>query len=315
MALVGCTTVTTMTAAQVTQRNAENTRVKTLLIAQGDARSLMTAALLASSWAPGPPPLKRIADPDQWALAQRATALAPKDRALAWAKVALCARSSGCDDLGTARQFRAIDPANAAGWLPDLAAAAKHSTAAVTAVLTAMSRTTAFNLYFNQRVVEIADAYQQIGTTPTYRHSPGAMARLFAAGGLVAAQPVPALQELARACDEVHPDRNQACEAILATMARGDEDLIQSLAAEITIRRDAPDDPGRIAAQRLLRTSAWQEHLLGPIESAPFALNRRAAERLRLMALLPTEDEVTRALLRRHHRPLEPPAQWRPATG
>jgi len=125
---------TTLTTAQFSR---ERARVKAVLVARGDPASQITAALLAWSWSPGPPPVVRIPDADQLALAQRATELAPADPAIAWARVALCLENPGCDDRTAVAHFRAIDPTNAAGWLPDLAAAAKRSPEAVDTILAA----------------------------------------------------------------------------------------------------------------------------------------------------------------------------------
>jgi hypothetical protein len=94
-------------------------------------------------------------------------------------------------------------------------------------------------------------------------------------------------------------------------MARGDTTLIQELAASMRIRREPPDDPGRVAAEVRRRTLAWQQQQFARLVFPPFHFNQRAAECLNLMASLPTEDDVMRAMLKNHHRPLEPPTDWR----
>ena len=44
----------------------------------------------------------------------------------------------------------------------------------------------------------------------------------------------------------------------------------------------------------------------------PLRFNRRIAEELRLMARLPGEMDVMKAMLQRHGRAVEPPADWQP---
>lgn len=314
MAVAGCMPGSTVQRSDIARLDSEYARAETALIHQDSAPTLIVAAQLAQmrwSLSTGASQSKHDPEPKEWSLAQHASSLAPRNPAIAWVRVALCVLISGCDVVAAAAQFRSIDPDNAAGWLPALAAAAKRSPTAVDAVLASMSRSTKFSLYFNRRVVETANAFQRAGATPGYGQAAGALARLSAASALAAALPVPGITALAKACDaQVQIDRDKVCDAISATMAHGDELLLQMLAADIEIRRREPGDPMRIAAEAARRTLAWQMHLLSSVESPLFDGNQRATERLRLMARLPTEVDVMRTLLQRQHQPLEPPAGW-----
>jgi hypothetical protein len=302
--------------------NRARARVKAILVNRGDAASLMTAALLAWSWSPGPPPLVQLPDADQLALARRALQLAPADPAMAWVMLSLCMGLPGCDDLAAAARFRAVDPMDAAGWLPDLQAAGARSPQAVDAVLSAMARATTFNLYYNRRVTVIADAYRRAGTTPLSTRRPRPPA-LFGAAVSLAAPRAPvlqALQTLSRACTDGarRAIRDDACDAILHAMADGDEAMIRALSAQLRIQRGTAGDPDRLAAQRWRRTWAWQRTQLRSVMFAPSVAlvplrsNRRFAAELRLMAALPAEMQVTQAMLRRYGRAVEPPAGWQP---
>lgn len=297
----------TPTAQQLAQ---ETARERAALIRQGGAFSLMTAALIEwsrHSRSPG----KAIVDPELNSLVQEAVTLAPTDRALAWTSVALCGDIAGCDAKAAAARFRSLDPANAAGWLPDLAAIHDPSDPGVDAVLAKMGRSTTFLMYFNRRVVETADALTRVGAHPGYGID--AAARVSMAAALVAAEPAPGIQVLARACDtRTKGTRERDCDAVLMAMAHGDEVLLQMLAAGIQIRRRGADDTVRASALTVRRTLAWQMQLLPSVEFWPFSPDERASERLRLMKSLPSETEVMEAMLRIHHQRLKPPAGWTP---
>jgi hypothetical protein len=319
--------------AWLTRDNRARARVKAVLVVQGaqgaqdahgGAASLMTAALLAWSWSTGPAPLVQLPDVDQLALARRAMQRSPADPAVAWVMLSLCMGRPGCDELAAATHFRTVDPMDAAGWLPDLQAADTRSPQAVDAVLGAMAQDTTFNLYYNRRVTAIADAYRRAATTPLSTRRPRP-ATLFGAAVSLARPHAPvlqALQTLSRACTDGarRAIRDDACNAILQAMARGDEAMIQALAAQLRIRRGAAGDPDRRAAQQWRRAWAWQRAQLRSVMWAPSVAlvplrsNRRFATELRLMATLPGEMQVMQAMLRRYGRAVEPPAGWQPSS-
>lgn len=304
---------TTPTTEQIDRDNAQ---IKAALIAQGDASSLTAAAMLAWSLSSGPPPLTRVPDPDQLALIGKAADLATSDPAIAWTKLKLCAMAPGCDSLADAATFRAVDPSNAAGWMPDLDAAGESRPDDVDAILRSMAKATTFNLYFDRLVTEIADAFERArartGLTRDQASTP--LYRLAWATGLTASQNVPPFQVLAHACTDPsrRATRRDPCDAILKTMAQGDTVLVQSVAASIRIRTEDPGSPARTAAEAWRRNLAWQQEQMASLEIALFRFNDRAAERLRLMASLPKESDVMRSILENHGIAVEPPPGWKP---
>jgi hypothetical protein len=173
-------------------------------------------------------------------------------------------------------------------------------------------------------VTAIADAYRRAATTPLSTRRPRP-ATLFGAAVSLARPHAPvlqALQTLSRACTDGarRAIRDDACNAILQAMARGDEAMIQALAAQLRIRRGAAGDPDRRAAQQWRRAWAWQRAQLRSVMWAPSVAlvplrsNRRFATELRLMATLPGEMQVMQAMLRRYGRAVEPPAGWQPSS-
>ena len=211
-----------------------------------------------------------------------------------------------------------MDAGNAAGWLPNLRAAVDQGPEAVDAVLRSMATATSINLYFIPLVTEIADAFARAHISPGSRPGKpaGAFERMAYAAGSAAARAVPALQSFTHACaDPAHrATRVQPCRTILQATASADTVLIASLGARLRVRFDAPGDPDRVAAESWRRTYEWQQAQLMALETSIWHVNTRAETRLKLMASLPREQDVMIAMLEKYGRPVEPPADWQPAT-
>ena len=312
----------TATACATTESNLEaasldNARNKAALIAGGDSSSLMSAALLAWSFPQGPAARTGVPDNDRLALVERAAALAPADAAIASLAVTLCLDTSGCDALAAAARFRGVDAGNAAGWLADLRTATDQGPDAVDTVLRSMATGTSFNLHFNQLVTYVVDssARAHVNLTRPSGKVAAPFERLVNAVGIVSAEGIPALQSFALACtDPAHRStRAEACRAILRATTSADTALIQSLGARLRVQLDAPGDPDRIAAEAWRRTYEWQRDQTSASETSFWNRNARAQTQLRLVASLPREQDVMRAMLEKYGRPVEPPATWKPA--
>ena len=211
-----------------------------------------------------------------------------------------------------------MDAGNAAGWLPNLRAAVDQGPEAVDAVLRSMATATSFNLYFNRVVTDIADAFARAHISSGSRPGKpaGPFERMAYAAGTAAARAVPALQSVTHACADParRATRAEPCRAILQVTASADTVLIASLGARLRVRLEAPEDPDRVAAESWRRIYEWQRTQSMALEYSIWHVDARAETRLKLMASLPRDQDVMIAMLEKYGRPVEPPADWQPAT-
>jgi hypothetical protein len=277
------------------------------LAARADANSAATAAALSFTSSFAAP----AAAPSALQLIGRASDLAPENAAIGWLHLQLCAATPACDSRDPAFVLRWVDPDNAAPWLAELSTAYKDKDGIeVERVLADMVRARRFDLYYNQIMVMMFDALNEV------RHElPGGVvasdtARLTALAGVANAEIIPVFSPLIDACREARAgsERREDCLKLAKIMQRGDTVIVQMVGFGIE-RRIVPAD------SKEARSLAERKHLLewrlaaaGKLDSAimPWTQSSRTRARLAQMRLRPREEDVCIALLRENKMALEP---------
>jgi hypothetical protein len=268
------------------------------LAVKADANSLATAAALefTNSYA-GP------SAPHALQLITRASDLAPENSAIGWLHLQLCAATPSCDSRDSAIVMRWIDPDNASAWLSQLATARKdRDTIEVDRVLADMARSTRFDLYYNQIVVLMFDALNEVR-----RDLPGNIvasdaAKLTALAGVVNAEIIPPFSPLIDSCRESLPasERREDCLKVARIMQRGDTVIVQIAGFGIEKRLlPADSKEARILTERR-HLLEWRLASAAKLDTSilPWTQNARTRTRLAEMRLRPREEDVCIALLR-----------------
>lgn len=240
------------------------------------------------------------------ALIERAQTLAPQRPDLVWAHLALCERFKCAARAQIAAHLQALDPDNGFAWVPDLARLPPSDPDAVTAALTRIGAARRMTIYWNQLEVVMVDALavaspsKDLATRGVY------------AIGILAAEPIPGLQAISRACRGGQLDlggRRAACEATLAHMEQSDTMLTQSLALSVQERWWPAGSPQRDA----LRAQRRQLDYLIAMSSRIrwWRMNHDMATRIEAARTTSREEDVARAIVKSLGLPLEPPVGWR----
>ena len=264
------------------------------LLAAGDADSLEAAALLT--------PKKLSAERLQLVL--RAAAAAPARLDLAWLALQSCVEVESCDVAPLEAHLRAADPGNGAAWMGTLARAST-GTPQLTAGLAGIFGSDRFDIYWNQFIVHAADALKRTKTMEDRE-------ALILAIGLGAAQAVPALQPLGRACKDVavvRPEDLSSCRKLSGALRHSDTFLIESFGLSIARRVwPASSDEYRQAAAET-RVLHYRLRELGEL-SPDLTSDEGAKRHLELLATHRTEQEALVAdFVARGINP-SPPAAW-----
>lgn len=130
--------------------------------------------------------------------------------------------------------------------------------------------------------------------------------------GMLAAEPIPQLQAIARACrlEQLDlPGRRAACEATAAHMEQSDTMLTQSLALSLQERWWPAGSPQR----DILRAKRRQLDYLMTMSSRIRwrRMNHDMAVRLEAARSTAREEDVARAVIKSLGLSLEPPVGWR----
>lgn len=276
---------------------AERNREAGALIAQATPGDLAAAALLL---APVDSTARQPLD-----LIERAETLAPRRPELVWVHLAICDRFKCEARAQIAAHLQALDPGNGFAWAPDLESLPPSASNAVTAVIARIGAAPRMTVYWNQLEVMMVDALAVASP------SRDLATRGIYAIGTLAAEPIPQLQAIARACrlEQLDlPGRRAACEATVAHMEQSDTMLTQSLALSMQERWWPAGSPQR----DVLRAKRRQLDYLVTMSSRIrwLRMNHDMAVRIEAARNTAREEDVDRAIVNSQGRPLEPPVGW-----
>jgi hypothetical protein len=283
--------------------DAEGERYRAALIAAGDADSLAVAALLTSHSQPA-------GRNERLALAARAAAAAPRRPELAWLELQFCIQVDSCDVEAPEVRLRALDPGNGAAWSGSVTRAtgisADGEAAQLRASLAAVAAANRFDIYWNPTIVMTARALQRAGMTKDRD-------AITLALGIGAAQPIPALAEIAHACKEggvlAHGADAAVCRGLASVLRQGDTMIIESLGCAIALRAwpAATDEYRQAAAERRVQSYRLRVEMeLSERQPSGEYLDRY----LELLATHRTEQEALLAELVAMGGNPDPPAGW-----
>jgi hypothetical protein len=300
------------------------------------ARSLCvvvaTAAVLGGCASSPPPRVEHeapAADPDHllalalraWAvdkdsphalsLAERAAAAAPARPDVAWLHLRLCAQTPACQPQSLEARLKKLAPENAAVWLSVLSRAQAGKDLQVEQqVLTAMSRSQAFNLYWTPLVWRIATA---LNRDPPPRNDKDAAAPLTSAlnetAGWLSAIVTPSFRPLTAACS-VEKAREAARRALCLDTAkvlqRSDTYIAEGLGLGIAQRLATPGSTQAAQIEERIEVIGYQNQAAGAVMTAQVEREKFSAEVVELLKKLPREQDVSLAILRWAQQPLTP---------
>lgn len=296
IALAGCAAPRGSTDARF--HPDERNREAAVLIAHATPDDLAAAALLLGA-----------DDPDSrqpLELIDRAQALAPSRPELVWVQLTICERFRCGARAQIAARLQALDPDNGFAWALDLERVPPSDSAAVTAVIARMGAAKKMTIYWNELQVMMVDALA------VARPSDGLAARGFGAIGIVAAESIPPLQTIFRACAPERldlPGRRAACAAMATHMEDSDTMLTQSIAISVQERWWPAGSPQR----KVLRAKRRQLDYLMAMSSRIrwWRLNHDMAVRIEAARSTQREEDVARAVVKSLALPLEPPVSWK----
>jgi len=239
-------------------------------------------------------------------LIEQARALAPSRPELVWVQLTICERFKCEARAQIAAHLQALDPDNGFAWALDLERVPPSESDAVTAVIARMGASRKMTTYWNQLQVMMVDALA------VARPSDDLVTRGVGAIGIVAAESMPPLQVIVRACAPQQlglRGRRAACEAMVAVMEHSDTMLTQSLALSVQKRWWPPDSP----QGNILREKRRQLDYLMTVSSRIrwWRLNHDMAVRIEAARSTAREEDVARAVVKSFGLPLEPPVDWR----
>lgn len=291
--LCACTT-SPERAAQKWDRDSQ--RLATVLRARTDPDSLAAVSLLVLSKHPA----------DAQALMARAAATA--DRAdLAWLHMSVCGQTPGCESTGLEERLRHLDPDNGAGWMGALhRASTPRDEAGIDAALSAMGRTTRFDVYWTSLAARLSRAIAASGQL----RLPIAITLVM---GQLAALAIPAYQDSVNACKGEgldRPGRREFCRAVAASFRNGDTFMTEMIGVAMAKRvwpADSAEYRDALEARRRYdyRTQAW-----GTAGVMAMLSPRKTEEYVQVLADHRREQEVLKAQLILHHIDPTPPADW-----
>jgi len=277
------------------------------LAARGDADSLLAAALMTR-------------DPAQRAqYAQAASLVAPRDADLAWLHWQFCEAAANCDTGAALAWLQALEPDNAATWVPAAARADRAGDAqALDHALQKMADAPRFDPHawrLAQRALRVrAAAPLPPGLSPDHRDD---YLVDFFEGAMQAMQQQGPFERdtlaLAAACG--HPQaprvRRQVCVRIGTSMENSGT-LVAMLAGSRMVMRNSDNPAERDDARRRLRAVTWRVTQFPALAGSAYddtALARAWLDALRTQR---SEDAALIILLQSRHVPLQPPAGWQP---
>lgn len=276
----------------------ERNREAGVLIAHSTPSDLAAAALLL---APDDSNAQQPLD-----LIERAQKLAPQRPDLVWVHLAVCERFKCAARAQIVAQLQALDPDNGFAWAPDLERLPPSDSNAVTAVIARIGAARRMTIYWNQLDVMMVDALavaspsQHLATRGIY------------AVGILAAEVIPPLQAISRACRlELLdlPGRRAACEAMVARMEQSDTVLTQGLALSLQERWWSAGSPQRDVLRAKRRRLDYLMTESSRIRW--WRMNHDMAVRIEAARSTEREEDVARAIIKSRGLPPEPPVGWK----
>lgn len=298
LALAGCAHVASnRTDADAFQ--AERAQEVEVLVTQPTPANLATAALLAF---PGDltsrQPLELIA---------RAEALAPQRAELVWAHLAICERLKCEVKDQIEAHLQAIDPDNGFVWAADLEQAqSSGSEDAITAAIARIGAGPRMTFYWNQLEIMLVDALA------TANPSQSLATRGTVAIGVLAAETIPPLQPMSKACrlEQLNlPGRRAACDALVARMEQSSTVLTQALAIDLEERWWPAGSPQRDVVRAKRRRLDYLMTMSSRIRW--WRMSRDMTVRIEAARKSDREEDVELAVIQSLGLPPEPPVDWK----
>lgn len=277
---------------------AERNREVGVLTAHATPSDLAAAALLL---APDDSNARQPLD-----LIERAQTLAPQRPELVWVHLAICERFKCEARAQVAAHLQALDPDNGFAWALDLESLPPSGSDAVTAVIARIGAARRMTIYWNQLEVMMVDALAVANP------SQDLFTRGIYAMGILAAEPIPPLQAIARACrlEQLDlPGRRAACEVMVAHMEQSDTMLTQSLALSLQERWWPAGSPQRDVLHAKRRQLDYLMTMSSRIRW--WRMNHDMAVRIEAARNTDREEDVARAVIKSLGLPLEPPVGWK----
>jgi hypothetical protein len=277
---------------------AERNREAGVLIAHATPSDLAAAALLlapdrSSAWQP-------------LDLIERAQKLAPQRPDLVWVHLAICERLKCAAGAQIAAHLQALDPDNGFAWAAGLERVPPSDSAAVTAVIARIGAARSMTIYWNQLEVMMVDALAVASP------SQDLFTRGIYALGTLAAEPIPSLQAMSRACrlEQLDlPGRRAACEAMVARMEQSDTALTQSLALSLQERWWPAGSPQRAVLRVKRRRLDYLITMSSRIRW--WRMDHDMAVLIEAARGTDREEDVARAVIKSLGLPPEPPVDWK----
>jgi hypothetical protein len=268
------------------------------LVAQPSASTLTTAALLSFL------PDDSAAQPLEFV--QRAEMMAPQRPELVWVQRSVCQRLRCADAESIENHLKELDSDNGFVWIPDLERAEEAaSEAAAIEAIVRIGASNRMTFYWNPLLVMIFDGM----TVANPRDS--IATRAIQAIGILAAQSIPPLKPLTKACRSDQfgiPGRREACDVMAKRMERADSVLAQSLALNMQERWW----PAGSAQRELLRIKRrqldYEMQMSGRIR---WRMNRDMAIRIKAARKSEREEDVMLAVMKAYGIPLAAPSDWK----
>jgi hypothetical protein len=299
-ALSGCTAIRA-SGTDLSHLRAERDRDVEVLVARATPDSLATAAWLAQP----------ISDEEtrgkSLELIERAETLAPDRPELVWLHRAICELAI-CDTQPQIElKIGALDPGNGFVWAWELQRGRESFSAPmVTEALIRMGASSKMTVYTNQLEVMTVDA---MGVA---RPSLNLTSRVLYGIGIISAMPIPALQQISKACrlekfDQ--PGRRAACETLMARMEQSSAVILQSIALRLQEGWWPVGSPQR----EILNTKRRRLDYLMEVSSRMrwWRMNRDMAVRIDAARRTERQEDAELAIVRSFGMSTEPPNDWK----
>jgi hypothetical protein len=297
LTLAGCA-YARRSGADAQSFRAERNREAAVLIAHATPSDLAAAVLLL---APDDSNARQPLD-----LIERAQTLAPRRPELVWVHLAICERLKCEARAQIAAHLQALDPDNGFAWAPDLERLPPSGSDAVTAVIARIGAARRMTIYWNRLEVMMVDALAVASP------SQDLATRGIDAIGTLAAEPIPWLEAISRACrlEQLDlPGRRAACEAMAARMEQSDTVLTQSLALSLEERWRPAGSPQRDVLRAKRRRLDYLVTMSSRIRW--WRMNHDMAVRIEAARSTDGEEDVARAVIKSLGLPPEPPVDWK----
>jgi uncharacterized protein YqgC (DUF456 family) len=278
------------------------------LIARGSADSLAAAAVLSQ--------FGEEADSGAYALVDRAVALAPERRDLAWLAVRLCNSATNCDPAVPEAHLRSIDAQNGVGFLGTLMRAqAKRDATGVDSALVAIAGSKRFDVYFDPLVAATAPQLAQVRHSGPGQPSGTEKARATVEMiGVIAASVLPPSQSLSFSCKGLElqqiAGRVERCQGAAEAFARADTFIGEGLGLSLAHQLWPPQSAQGRAVTERRRVLQYRLEEYNRLNLSASKIDEVPPDLLEVMRAHEREQDVALAYFAKAGVPAEPPADW-----